>query len=251
MKKRTLLTIITGIVILTAGYLAGSFFPMMKTFKIGSSISLKTEIDSFSYAFGLYQGGATLAGLNQAMIGNEFPKGNFISGVEDGLNENKEIMDQMAVENVIQNFSMKQQEKMMQKEQEKAEVNLADGVRFLETNKTRAGVSTTESGLQYEVLARGNGISPRETDSLTVHYTGTLLDGKVFDSSVDRGEPITFKLGQVIKGWTEGLQLMKEGDKFKFFIPSDLAYGPSGSRSIEPNAVLTFEVELIKVIRGK
>lgn len=125
----------------------------------------------------------------------------------------------------------------------------AAGVAFLAENKKRAGVITTASGLQYEVMKKGTGTkSPKATDKVEVHYHGTLLDGYVFDSSVQRGEKIAFGLNQVIKGWTEGLQLMKEGDKFKFFIPSELAYGNNSPGSgIPPGATLIFEVELFKV----
>ncbi len=125
------------------------------------------------------------------------------------------------------------------------------GQAFLAENKKRAGVMTTASGLQYEVLKKGEGtVSPGPTDQVEVHYHGTLINGKVFDSSVQRGETITFGLNQVIRGWTEGLQLMKEGDKFKFFIPSDLAYGNnSPGAGIPPGATLIFEVELFKVTK--
>jgi FKBP-type peptidyl-prolyl cis-trans isomerase len=127
--------------------------------------------------------------------------------------------------------------------------NKALGNAFLMENKKRQGVTTTASGLQYEVIKRGTGtVSPKANDKVEVHYHGTLLDGYVFDSSVKRGETITFGLNQVIKGWTEGLQLMKEGDKFKFFIPAELAYGNSSpGAGIPPGATLTFEVELFKV----
>lgn len=251
MKNQKLIVIVIGIVVLIGGYIAGSFFPMMETLKIGKSVTLKTELDSFSYAYGLYTGGGTISSLKQILTDEEFPKDGFIKGVKDGLYEKTDIMDPMAAQGFLQSFAMKQQEKMQAKTSLKAETNITDGIKFLETNKTREGVTTTSSGLQYEVLTKGNGIYPVSTDSVTVHYTGTLLDGTVFDSSVERGEPVTFKLDQVIPGWTEGLQLMKEGDKFKFFIPSDIAYGDRGSRTIEPNSTLIFEVELLHVIKVK
>ena len=119
---------------------------------------------------------------------------------------------------------------------------------FLEENATKEGVSVTDSGLQYKVLLEGTGKSPAATDRVTVHYEGTLTDGTVFDSSYDRGQPIDFGLNQVIRGWTEGVQLMKEGAKYKFFIPSELAYGPRGAGGvIGPNEDLIFTVELIRV----
>lgn len=123
-----------------------------------------------------------------------------------------------------------------------------EGKKFLEENGKKEGVHTTASGLQYRIIKDGEGKSPKATDSVTVHYTGRLLSGKVFDSSVSRGEPATFPLNRVIPGWTEGLQLMKEGGKFEFYIPSDLAYGPHGAGAdIPPHSTLVFEVELIKV----
>ena len=121
-------------------------------------------------------------------------------------------------------------------------------MKFLEENAKKEGVVTTASGLQYIVMTKGDGAMPKETDNVTVHYHGTLLDGTVFDSSVERGQPATFPLNGVIKGWTEGVQLMNVGSKFRFFIPSDLAYGERGAGgAIGPNATLIFEVELISI----
>jgi len=131
--------------------------------------------------------------------------------------------------------------------EELAAENAAEGEAFLRENRTKEGVMVTESGLQYQVLAQGEGPKPAASDRVRVHYRGTLLDGQEFDSSYTRGEPATFVLNQVIPGWTEGLQLMPVGSKYKFYIPSDLAYGPQGGRSIEPNATLIFEVELLGI----
>lgn len=126
----------------------------------------------------------------------------------------------------------------------------AVGERFLRENLKKENVKSTASGLQYIVEKEGTGIQPAATDEVTVHYTGKLLDGTVFDSSVSRGEPATFPLNRVIPGWTEGVQLMKEGAKYTFFIPSDLAYGPQGvPNAIPPHSTLIFDVELIKVIK--
>ena len=127
------------------------------------------------------------------------------------------------------------------------DLNLAKGGDFLRKNGKREAVITTESGLQYEILKKGNGVSPKEDDSVEVHYRGTLIGGEVFDSSIERDEPASFKVNGVIKGWTEALKLMVEGAKWKLFIPSDLAYGESGNNSIGPNETLIFEVELLKV----
>lgn len=129
------------------------------------------------------------------------------------------------------------------------EENKAAGFAFLTANAKKSNIVTTASGLQYEILTPGTGNkSPSATDNVTVHYKGTTLDGKEFDSSYNRGEPATFPLNQVIPGWTEGVQLMKEGSKFRFYIPSELAYGENGAgRLIGPNAALIFDVELIKI----
>lgn len=133
------------------------------------------------------------------------------------------------------------QEKMVQ-------VQKAEGAAFLAKNKKEAGVKETASGLQYKVITEGTGKKPTAADQVKVHYTGKLLDGTVFDSSVERGEPITFPLSQVIPGWTEGLQLMSEGSKYILYIPSDLGYGDRGAGAqIKPGATLVFEVELIEV----
>ena len=131
--------------------------------------------------------------------------------------------------------------------------NLKEGQEFLKKNKKKEGVKTTESGLQYKVIEEGKGDSPGEYDTVKVHYTGTNIDDEVFDSSKKRGKPVEFPVDRVIPGWTEGLQLMKEGAKYKFFIPAELAYGkraPRGS-DIEPNETLIFEVELLEVKRGE
>ena len=126
--------------------------------------------------------------------------------------------------------------------------NLTIGREFLAENAKNDSVKVTESGLQYMVLKEGNGAKPGPTDMVTVHYTGKLINGKVFDSSVERGEPATFPLNGVIAGWTEGLQLMSEGSKYRLFIPSELAYGEKGAgNDIMPNSTLIFDVELIKV----
>ncbi|WP_020159262.1 MULTISPECIES: FKBP-type peptidyl-prolyl cis-trans isomerase [Methylobacter] len=128
------------------------------------------------------------------------------------------------------------------------EENKAAGEAFLAENAKKPNIITTASGLQYEILKKGEGATPSATDNVTVHYKGTTIDGEEFDSSYSRGEPATFPLNRVIAGWTEGVQLMQEGAKYRFYIPSDLAYGAHGAgRAIGPNAALIFDVELIKV----
>lgn len=132
--------------------------------------------------------------------------------------------------------------------QKAAQENIRLGNEFLAQNKNQEGVKTTASGLQYQVLQQGSGtVHPKASDTVTVHYHGTLIDGTVFDSSVERGEPIAFPLNRVIKGWTEGVQLMVEGDKYRFFIPSELAYGNRSTGKIGGGSVLIFDVELLKI----
>lgn len=143
---------------------------------------------------------------------------------------------------------MKVTDILFQRKREKAEANLAAGKQFLAENKTKPGIIETESGLQYEVLTLGEGAKPNATSTVTCHYHGTTIDGKVFDSSVKRGTPASFPLNRVIIGWTEGLQLMPTGSKFRFFLPSHLAYGDQQVGSdIAPNSALIFEVELLSI----
>lgn len=139
-------------------------------------------------------------------------------------------------------------EKLQAKSREKLDAEIAKGKSFLEENKKRSGITETASGLQYEVLVQGNGLKPGPASKVTTHYHGTTIDGKVFDSSVQRGQPLSFGLNQVISGWTEGLQLMPVGSKYKFFIPHNLAYGERGAGgSIPGGATLIFEVELLGI----
>ena len=145
-------------------------------------------------------------------------------------------------------FSKELSEKQASASREAATKNAAGGEKFLADNKTKPGVKTTASGLQYKVLKEGSGPSPKETDTVVTNYRGTLIDGTEFDSSYKRNEPATFQVNRVIKGWTEALQLMKKGAKYQLFIPADLAYGPQGAGAeIGPNATLIFDVELVDI----
>ena len=132
-------------------------------------------------------------------------------------------------------------------EKDAADLNERAGKEFLANNAKQEGIRVTASGLQYQIVKEGTGRKPGPNDVVTVHYTGRLIDGTVFDSSVERGEPATFAVGQVIRGWVEGLQLMSEGAAWRLFIPSNLAYGPHGTGPIQPNSTLIFDVQLIKV----
>lgn len=165
-------------------------------------------------------------------------------GVESRLTDEEK-------ETVMQTFQEQAMAKREAEQKQLSETNLAEGNAFLEANKAKEGVTVTESGLQYRVITEGNGVKPTATDTVSVHYVGKLIDGTEFDSSLARGEPVAFPVNGVIAGWTEALQLMPQGSKWELVIPADLAYGPGGNGPIPPNAVLTFEVELLEVKAGE
>lgn len=203
---------------------------------------LKNQQDKVSYSIGLDIG----RNLKQNSIKIEIDK--FVQGLKDGISDTSSLLTQEEIAQVMTQF---QQEMMQQKNNEmKAEgdKNKKAGEEFLKVNKTKAGVKTTASGLQYKVLKSGSGKTPKLTDTVVAHYKGTLIDGTEFDNSYKRGEPLTIPVSGVIKGWTEALQLMKEGDKWMLYIPSELGYGEFGAGNvIGPNATLIFEIELISV----
>lgn len=219
-----------------------------KNMKSGGSgdISLATESDSVSYAIG--------HSVGQSLMQQELKEVNpeiIAKAIADVLGEQQLVLDEMQCQMALQKYMMKKQQEFMEKQQKVAEENAEKEKAFFAENAKKEGVKSTESGLQYEVIQEGKGASPKLTDIVKVHYTGTLTDGKVFDSSVERGQPAEFTLGQVIPGWQEGLQLMKAGAKYKLYIPSELGYGPQGAgQDIGPNATLIFEVELLEVKPG-
>ncbi|MCG8410364.1 MAG: FKBP-type peptidyl-prolyl cis-trans isomerase [Bacteroidales bacterium] len=213
--------------------------------KMGSTkVELTTQDDSVAYAIGIDVSNS-LKRNGCGEINPDILK----AAMVDNFNGEEIKISEADVQKILRSYFMRLREEQMKKMEIKKVENLEAGKKFLEENKNKEGVITTESGLQYEILKEGKGKSPKATDVVKCHYHGTLLDGTVFDSSVERGEPTEFPLNRVIKGWTEGLQLMKEGAKFKFYIPTDLAYGenvrPGGK--IEPNMTLIFEVELLEV----
>ncbi|MDX1755199.1 MAG: FKBP-type peptidyl-prolyl cis-trans isomerase [Marinobacter sp.] len=173
----------------------------------------------------------------------------FLQGIEHGHggDETANRMSREEIQQALMAYQKQMQEEQVAQMEKLAEENKAAGATFLAENGQRDGVMTTESGLQYEVLEEGTGEKPTAEDQVQVHYTGELISGDVFDSSRERGEPVTFGLNQVIPGWTEGLQLMPEGSRYKLYIPSDLAYGPGGNRGIGPNETLIFDVELLDI----
>ena len=212
--------------------------------------SLETGIDSVSYSLGLDM-------ANKIKVNfDDLDQDLFVQGFKNGMDSTNILVDSKNIDGILRKFFQKRNEEKMKKQQEeqakKAEVEFGEykkeGEAFLAENKTKKGVKTTESGLQYVVLKEGNGAQPTAASRVKVHYHGTLPDGTVFDSSVDRGEPSQFGVNQVIKGWTEGLQLMKSGAKYKFFIPQELAYGAQQrGAKIKPFSALVFEVELLEI----
>ena len=206
--------------------------------------SLNTEKDKVSYMVGADVG----RGLTQ--IKDELDLKVVIQALQDEFNGSKTLMTQEEGQTVRQEFMQKLQAKRVAEEKVAAEKNKKEGDAFLAKNKAKAGVKTTASGLQYEVVKLGTGPKPKETDTVKVDYTGTKIDGTKFDSSVDRGQPATFPLNGVIKGWTEGLQLMPVGSEYKLVIPAELAYGENAPPAIGPNATLIFDVKLISIETG-
>ncbi len=207
-------------------------------------MKLLTKQDSLSYAIGF----AMASNLKQQNIKvNTSP---FNRATKDVLSGQTLSLDEATIQNILMKFQQEMQAKAQAEKSKEGEANKLIGQKFLEENKKKEGVVTLPSGLQYQIIKEGTGPKPGPTDQVKTHYHGTLVDGKVFDSSVDRGEPVTFGVNQVIKGWTEALQLMPVGSKWKLFIPSDLAYGEYGPPSIGPNQALIFDVELLS-IEGK
>jgi len=197
-------------------------------------MELKTQKDKLSYSLGMEMG------ENLRKNGIEIDQAIYQQGIKDALSGEKTLLTEQEASEVIAAY---------QKEWLKtyAEKNKAEGEAFLAKNKKKEGVKTLPDGLQYKVITDGKGKKPKVTDTVTVNYRGTLVDGTEFDSSYKRGQPASFPVNGVIKGWTEALQLMKEGSKWELYIPANLAYGEQGRQGIPPNSVLIFEVELISV----
>lgn len=207
------------------------------------SASLKTGADSASYAIGIANGSMFKQSL-EGMPGDPVNVDDLLAGFEAALKNDttgaKMTMEQ--AQTFLNTYFMEVQAKEAKKGKE-------EGEKFLAENKTKEGVITTESGLQYKVEKEGTGAKPTKEDKVKVHYTGTLLDGTKFDSSVDRGEPAEFGVGQVIPGWTEILQIMPVGSKYVIWVPSELGYGERGTHGIKPNSTLKFEIELLDIVK--
>ncbi len=204
--------------------------------------SLETDVERASYAYGMD------VAASMSRSGLELDVDAFVQGFRDTLEGHGVLMSNDEKMQVMQDFAAQMREMQMASMEATAQTNLTEGQAFLETNKTAEGVQTTASGLQYIVIEEGSGPKPAAGSTVKVHYTGTLVDGTKFDSSLDRGEPAEFPLGGVIPGWTEALQLMNTGAKYKIFVPPELGYRERGAPPvIGPNAVLVFDIELIEI----
>lgn len=212
------------------------------TMQAADTAELKTFKDKLSYSMGHDMG----TYLNN--VGDDLDYDRLLEGLKTAYDGGESILPREVMQAVQKEFAQKMQAKQEAAMLALQETNKKAGDAFLVANKKKDGVVVTESGLQYEVLTPGKGNSPKAEETVTVHYTGTTIDGKVFDDSTKRGEPAVFGVNQVIPGWTEILQLMKEGAKYRVAIPPNLAYGERGvPPMIEPNSVLVFEVELISI----
>ena len=201
-------------------------------------------MDKVSYALGLGIG-QQLAQMGASDLNID----DFADAIKDVINGNELKVPHKDAQTIVQEYFRQQEERINAIRAEQGKAAKAEGEKFLAENGKKEGVVTLKSGLQYEVLREGNGKKPKATDQVNCHYEGTLINGQVFDSSYKRNEPAVFPLNQVIPGWTEGLQLMQEGAKYRFYIPYILAYGESGAGgSIPPFATLIFDVELLEVM---
>lgn len=203
---------------------------------------LKTEKDKISYGIGMD------IGENMKRQSIDIDPDKLAQGIKDVFAGKELLLTEEDFRNTMENFRKDMMAKQQMHMQEISEKNRKDGEAFLAENKNKEGVTTLPSGLQYKVISEGTGAMPEATDTVTVHYRGTLIDGTEFDSSFSRGEPATFPVNGVIPGWTEALQLMKAGSKWQLFIPSNLAYGERGPGGrIGPNSTLVFDVELLSI----
>lgn len=204
---------------------------------------LPTEKEQISYTIGMAMG------KQLEEIKDEVNLDTVVKAMRGRMAGEKALLTDEQAQEIMEGFGQKMQAKMIAKAMADAKANQEKGDKFLAENGRKAGVVTTASGLQYQVLTEGKGAKPKASDGVKVHYKGTLPDGKVFDSSYERGEPAVMPLQGVIPGWTEGLQMMPVGSKYKFWIPAKLAYGEQAPPMIGPNQMLTFEVELLDIVK--
>lgn len=207
-----------------------------------TDVKLETTKDKASYIIGVQ------LGTQMAQTKEDIDLAKVMAGLQEAYDGKELRIKREDMRNIMQEFQTEMQAKQETRFKEQAEKNIKEGESFLAENKKKEGVVTLASGLQYKVVSSGTGATPKASDTVVTHYRGSLIDGKVFDSSYDRGEPVTFPVGGVIPGWTEALQKMKVGDKWQLFVPANLAYGESGAgNTIGPNAVLIFDIELLEV----
>lgn len=207
-------------------------------------VELKTKKDSISYALGVQM----ISGFKEQEMKDLINVDVVVKAMKDVYGGEGAIADE-ELERLFMDFQNEFRNAQQAMKARQGEENKKAGQEFLAANKAKEGVQVTESGLQYEVITQAGGPKPKATDKVKVHYHGTFVNGDVFDSSVERGQPATFGLNQVIPGWTEGLQLMSVGSKFKFVIPYELAYGEQGNRGIPAASTLIFEVELLEIVK--
>ena len=211
--------------------------------KSGAAINESSpDTQKVGYSFGYIIGKSNSDALKNLDLDS------FVKGFKDGYSGNAGALTDDQIKATLLKYKQAQDAQEMQTFKTEADKNAKAGAAFLAENGKKAGVVTTNSGLQYLVIKQGTGKQPASDSRVKVHYEGRLIDGTVFDSSIDRGEPLTFPLNQVIAGWTEGVQLMKEGAKYRLFIPSTLAYGETGANTIPPSSTLIFDVELLEVL---
>lgn len=229
---------------LLAGIILASNF-IACTSQPGKAPKLSSNMDSVSYAIGVWIASGPANVPDKSELNLKLVQ----KAMADVFAGNDSVFDRNQIQMILQDFSMKQQQKQVEIDKAEGEARIKEGKDFLAKNKENKGVVETSTGLQYSIIKEGAGRQPADTDIVKVNYKGTLINGKVFDSSYDRGEPAQFRLNQVIKGWTEGLQLMKEGSIYKFYVPSELAYGDRAmGEDIKANSTLVFEVELLEVV---
>jgi len=239
--KKVLLLLVGGCLMAGAVFAQETVPPPKEKAAAPASANQQELQKKGSYCAGLQQG-RSLRKQGLPIDAQEFAR-----GLVDGLTAADIKLSDKELEATLAEFTRLIEKLQIERQQKQAELNKKEGAAFLAANQAKEGVKTLPSGLQYKVLKSGKGPSPKVDSTVTTHYRGTLLDGTVFDSSYDRGEPIEFPVDGVIAGWTEALQLMKVGDKWQLFIPSELAYGETGAGGgeIGPNAVLVFEIELL------
>lgn len=226
---------------LISGLAAFAVFSQTPSIAAADSVSLKDQKDKASYSIGLN------IGSNLKQQGLDLNTDALAAGLKDALTGGKPILSDDEIREALSAL----QTQMMDKKKASLEVNKKEGEAFLAANGSKEGVMTLPSGLQYKILKAGNGKKPKTSDTVSTHYRGTLINGTEFDSSYQRGEPVSFQVDMVIAGWTEALQLMPIGSKWQLFIPSNLAYGDRGQEPIPPNSTLIFEVELLGIEGSK